>query len=215
MIHLFAGNDTKSKLSAYQKFVESLPKGEEVLKLTRNDFDPNQIESFYSGPGLFSKKSVIIFSNILEHEETRDFILEKLERLSGSDSSFLFVEGKLAKPILDAFKEAKAEMNIFELPKAKLEKFDNFLLANAFGARDKLNLWIYFRQAIGAGVSLEELAGVLFWKIKDMLLKNNFSKFSEEELKTFVKKLAFILPESRTEGTDAEVAFERFLLEAF
>jgi len=45
-------------------------------------------------------------------------------------------------------KKARAELNVFELPKEKTEKFDNFLVANAFAQKDKQNLWIYFRQAM-------------------------------------------------------------------
>ena len=49
-----------------------------------------------------------------------------------SDNLFVFLEGKLSKPILDAFKKARGELNIFELPKEKKDRFDSFLLANAF-----------------------------------------------------------------------------------
>ena len=99
--------------------------------------------------------------------------------------------------------------------KEKKEKFDNFLIASAFANRDKLNTWLYFRQAIDKGVAMEELTGILFWKIKDMILKKNFSKFKEGELKNFAAKISYLLPEARKEGRDAESALERFLLEAF
>ena len=62
---------------------------------------------------------------------------------------------------------------------------------------------------------MEELVGVLFWKIKDMILKKNFSKFSEAKLKSFAMKLSYLLPEARKKGVDAESAFEKFLLEVF
>ncbi len=215
MIYLFAGDDTENKLSAYEEFIKSVSKDTEILKFNRNDFNRDQIESFYSGSGLFSKKSLIVFSNFFEYEETRNFILEKLPLMSEGENSFLFLESKLNKVALDAFKKARAELNIFELPKMKKELFDNFLLANAFGMRDKLNLWIYFRQAVDRGVVMEELVGVLFWKIKDMLLKKNFTKFTENELKDFIVKLSYVLPEARKRGLDAESAFEQFLLEAF
>ncbi len=99
--------------------------------------------------------------------------------------------------------------------KEKKERFNSFLLANALGQKDKLNLWIYFRQAMDKDVALEELAGVLFWKAKDMLLKKNHGKFKEGELKTFAAKISFLLPEARRNGKDDESAFEQFLLEAF
>ncbi|MDD5720975.1 MAG: hypothetical protein PHT16_00800 [Candidatus Pacebacteria bacterium] len=223
MLYLFSGDDSKNKILNYEKFIKSLSEKKgvppsDIFFINRNDFDPVQIESFYSGASLFSTLSVIVFQNIFEYEETRDFVLDKLKQMGESDNIFIFSEGKLKKPILDAFKkigEKRVQINIFELPKQKLEKFDNFLVANAFANKDKLNTWIYFRQAMDAGVIMEEIIGVLFWKIKDMLLKNNFNKFSPEQLKTFASKISYLLPEARKEGRDAESAFEQFLLEAF
>lgn len=215
MIYLFAGDDSKTKLFSYEKFIKSIPSDTEVLSISRNGFDKTQIESLYSGSSLFSKKSFVIFSNILEHEDTRDFILDKLALMGESVNSFLFLETKLAKPVFDTFQGAGAKINIFELPKAKKEKFDNFLVANAFEKKDKLNMWIYFRQAMDRGVGMEEIIGVLFWKIKDMILKRNFSKFSESELKNSAARLSYLLPKSRKLGLDAEASFEQFLLEAF
>ncbi len=214
MIYLFAGNDTKKKRLACDKFLESL-KGLQVFRVIKNDFDPAQVESFYSGRGLFFDKCVIYFDNVFEQESNKDFVLEHLAEMGESENSFVFLEGHLLKPILDIFKKARAEINIFEIPKEKAEKYDNFKLANAYAAKDKLNLWIYFRQAMDKGVGLEELVGVLFWKAKDMLLKKNLGKFSEAELKNFTSKISYLLPASRAEGMDDEVALEQFLLEAF
>lgn len=215
MLYLFWGDDAKNKILSYEKFIKAIPVGTEIFFISRNDFNPVQIESFYSGASLFSALSAIIFQNIFEYEETRDFVLDKLKLMGESDNSFIFLEGKLNKPILDAFKKVHAEINVFELPKEKKEKYDNFLVANAFVNKDKLNTWIYFRQAMDVGVSMEEIIGVLFWKIKDTLLRKNFSKFSEKQLKNFVSHISYLLPQARKAGLDAESAFEQFLLEAF
>src|SRR3989339_1036663 len=170
MLYLFSGDDAKNKIINYEKFIKSLPKDVEVFRVNRNDFDQVQIESFYSGSSLFSTKSAVVFSGILEYEETREFILEKLELMGKSGNTFVFWEGRLNKPILDTFRKARAELNVFELPKQKKEKYDNFLVANALAARDKFNCWLHFRRAVDLGVSLDELSGVMFWKVKDMLL---------------------------------------------
>lgn len=215
MIYLFTGDDAKNKLRSYEKFMATTSKGIETFFISRNDFNKAQIESLYSGAGLFFSKSITTFSDILENEETREFILEKLNLMGDSLNDFVFLESKLTKPVLDAFKKARAEINVFELPKEKKEKFNNFLLANAFGQKDKLNLWIYFRQAMDLGVGMEELIGVLFWKVKDMILKKDFSKFKENQLKDFASKISYLLPEARSSGKDAEASFERFLLEIF
>ena len=215
MLYLFSGDDSKNKILNYEKFIKSLPKNTEIFSINRNNFNRMEIESFYSGPSLFSVSSTVIFEGVFEHEETRDFVLEKLKPMSESTNSFVFLEGKLLKSILDVFKKVRAELNIFELPKEKKEKYDNFLVANAFADKDKLNTWIHFRRAVDLGVGMEELIGVLFWKIKDLLLKKNFSKFPETQLNIFVTKLSYLLPQARQEGRDAEAVFEQFLLEAF
>ena len=175
--------------------MNSMPSGVEIFFINRNDFNKTQIESFYSGASLFAAKSAVVLRDILAEparnasrsdvggDEIQEVILSKLPPFSQSQKTFIFIEGKLKKPVLDAFKNlsrlpagSRAELNIFELPKAKKEKYDNFLVANAFAARDKFHTWLYFRQAVDLGVSLDELAGVLFCKIKDILLRQNFSK---------------------------------------
>ena len=218
MIYLFCGDDAQNKRFVYEKFIKSIPKSTETFFISRNDFNPAQIESFYSGASLFSALSAVFFENILEREENRDFILEKLEQMGESNNFFSFLEGKLNKPILDAFRKIepkRMQVNVFELPKVKKEKFDNFLVANAFEAKDKFNMWLYFRQAMDKGVGMEEIIGVLFWKIKEMILRKDFRKFSEQELKDSAAKLSYLLPQARQKGLDAEAVFEQFLLEAF
>ena len=215
MIYLFCGDDALAKRKNYEEFLKSISSGIEVFFVNKNDFSPMEIENFYSGSGLFFKKCAVVFNNVFEREENLDFILEKLPLLYKAPNDFVFLEGKLPKAVIDDFKKTRAEINIYELPKEKKEKYNNFLLADAFGERNKLLLWIYFRQAIEKGVGMEELAGVLFWKAKDMLLKKNFTKFKEEELQNFAGKISYLLPEARKEGRDAETEFEKFLLEAF
>ena len=215
MIYLFAGEDAKIKRIAYEKFIKFLPKNTEFFFIGKNDFNQIQTESFYFGSGLFFTKCTVFFENIFEKEENLNFVLERLDLFSQSQNDFVFLEGKLNKMILDAFRKVRAELNIFELSKEKKEKYNNFLLADALVDRNKFQLWFHFRQAMDKGVRMEELVGILFWKVKDMLLKKNFYKFSETELKDFATKISYLLPEARKIGVDDESAFEQFLLEIF
>jgi hypothetical protein len=215
MIYLFTGDDTKKKNIAYEKLLKTFEGKVEIFSIGKNDFNPVQVESFYSSSGLFFSTCVVVLNNIFEREEARDFLLKKIGEMRESENVFIVLESKLKKTEIDIFTKKKAIVNIFELPKSKKEKFDNFLLAYDLEKRDKLNLWIHFRQAIDKGVGMEELIGILFWKAKDMILKRNFSKFKESELKVFASRLSYLLPEARKEGKSDEEAFEQFLLEAF
>ena len=215
MIYLFTGDDTKKKNVAYEKLLKTFKKNVEVFAINKNDFNPLQVESFYSSAGLFFSTCIVILNNVFEREEAKDFLLKKIGEMQKSENVFIFLEGKLKKAEIDFFSKKKVAVNVFELPKGKKEKFDSFLLAYDLEKKDKLNLWIHFRQAIDLGVGMEELIGILFWKVKDMILKRNFSKFKEDELKLFASRLSYLLPEARKKGLDDESEFERFLLEAF
>ncbi len=213
MLYLFAGDDTEKKNTALLKFLGPLSKTMPQFSIERGNFSPEQVEALYSGAGLFFEKSATIFTGLLEYGESRDFLLGKLKSMEESGNTFVFKEGALKKAVTDEFKKARAEINIFEKSKEKKERFNSFVLANALGDRNKLNLWVNFRQAMEEDVGLEELAGVLFWKTKDMLLKKSFSKYTENELQKISSEISYLLPRARREGHDAEAAFEEFLLE--
>lgn len=215
MIYLFAGDDFKKKLENYENFSAKITKDAEIFSISNTNFGENIFESLLGGYGLFNSKKVIFFSNILEREENEEIIIPRLQDMSDSVDSFVFLEGKLNKTVLDAFKKVRAEINYFEFPKEKKERFNNFLLADALSNRDKLKLWIYFRQATDLGVSLEELTGVMSWKVKDMILKKNFYKFKKEELQNIAFMLATIIPKSRGDSKDDEASLEKYLLEIF
>lgn len=213
MIYLFHGDDFQKKNKSYDDFISSVDG--EIIFIERNNFSPVEIESLHKSSGLFAQKFNIVLKNILDKEEIADFLLERLEDIAISANNFIFVESKLKKDVLDLFKRSKAQIYNFDLKNIKKENFNSFLLANAFGDRDKLKLWIYFRQAREKDVSLEELVGVLFWKAKDMILKKNFLKFKKEELQNIAKNLSYLLPKARREGKDDEACFEQYLLEIF
>ena len=108
MIYLFAGEDAVKKQESFQKFIKSVGDGVETFVFNKNDFDMDQVENLYSGSGLFFAKSVVVFPNILDREETRDLLLEKLDKMSESENIFIFLEGKLGKGVLDSFRGAHA-----------------------------------------------------------------------------------------------------------
>ena len=214
MIYLFAGEEREKKLEAYKKFLDSLPSGAEIYRFEKDTWDSEQVQSLGSGHGLFWAKSAVIFSGVLEDEQIKSFILEKLSLFSESGNDFIFLEGKLLKAILDEFEKARAEINLYEKSKAPTRKFNSFTLANSLEARNKKDLWLRFREAMKENIPLEELSGILFWKAKDMLLKKNYRKYSEKELENLAVGISYLLPEARANGDDSEIALEKFILEA-
>jgi DNA polymerase III delta subunit len=100
-------------------------------------------------------------------------------------------------------------------PKSKqLIKKDNpFAIANALGLRDRMNTWIILHDLLSHGESGEAVSGIMFWKIKTLLLENNFRKYSKEELEGMVLELPKIIHTGRREGEDLSVSLESFVLQ--
>lgn len=116
--------------------------------------------------GLFGDREIYVI-----HDVARDIDMKSL--LSGyaeSDNIIVFSEATVTKKITEAFAKVSATVQDFgkEIEK-KDEKMNIFSLADAFGKRDKKNLWLLFRQALDQATP-EEIHGILFWQIKNMML---------------------------------------------
>ncbi len=67
----------------------------------------------------------------------------------------------------------------------KGKEFNIFVLTDALGARDKKRAWILYQQALGAGLSAEEIFFKLVWQIKVMLLASRTKSVTETDMKDF------------------------------
>ena len=129
-------------------------------------------------------------------------------------------------------KHAAKTYSFGEKKKAEWGNNIGFLLADAFGEKDKKNIWVLFQKAMRAGSSAEELHGTLFWQVKTILLTKKtksaeeagvklfpyskavrFAKnFTEEELEEILSRLVDMYHGIRMEGGELDVELEKFLL---
>lgn len=215
MLYLFTSEDADRRRAAADALVAGLARGTDIVRMNRESFSPEDIENLLGGAGLFAEQSAAVLSEAFELAAARDFLLARLDRMATSPNNFIFIEPKLLKPVLDAFRAAGARVAAFDKGKERKERFNSFALANSLAVRDRFGLWLGFRQALRAGVSTDELAGVLFWKAKDMLLKRSYGKFTEAELVRLAGSFSSLLAEARSRSAEEEESLERFLLEAF
>jgi len=132
--------------------------------------------------------------------------------MAEADHLFVLREGKVdKKTVTKITKHAYKVTEYNELVKEK-KKEDNFALANAVGRKDKKQAWVVLQSALEGGVAPEALHGMLFWKVKSMLLKGNTRPFTKEELHTLSHKLLDMHYRSRTGQTTLDIALERFVL---
>lgn len=159
---------------------------------------------------LFSQGTVVLLFDVFAKLE--DDIQKELKQLQSSKTLFVFLETEV-KSKLDKLEKAGVEVLISPKSKQLIKKDNPFAIANALGLRDRMNTWIILHDLLSHGESGEAVSGIMFWKIKTLLLENNFRKYSKEELEDMVLELPKIIHTGRREGEDLSVSLESFVLQ--
>jgi hypothetical protein len=91
-------------------------------------------------------------------------------------------------------------------------QYNIFNVASALKNRDKKRLWVELTMAHLNGSDCEGVVGMLFWAIKDMLLKRQYSKWSQGELEILAIVLAALPHKARRDGVSVHNALEYWVL---
>lgn len=206
MIYILSGNDNKKK----NDYLKKLCKGEQFILVPQVDASKEIILNYANSVSLFGESQIVVFENIIK-ENNITFSEKELLLLKDSKTTFIFLEDKLLAPIIKKYtKYAKIEdFNIQTVKQAP--KINIFNIADAFSRKDKINAWILYREAVSVGTSPEEISGIIFWKIKTMLLSGT-KFFSVNELKKRSSELVSIYHKSHMGECDFVISLEQFIL---
>lgn len=165
--------------------------------------------------GLFVQKCIVFLDSPLLGEDP-ERVLEMLGASAASENIFIIAETTPKKEVLALFKKHATEMRDVVAKKTALKQsaHNPFAIADAFAERDAKKLWLWYRLALTEGAEPEALAGMLFWKIKTLLLakSGNGKKYSEEELRERAHSLVRIYHEAHRGAFSLESALERWIL---
>lgn len=217
MIYFYYGTDINKGLTKSNELIDSLRKKKpdaSFFKIDSDNFDQNTLQEYIGGQGLFSNKYIVFLDRLCEKKDIKDQFIDYLKEISESENIFILLEGKLDKATITKIEKKAEKSQEFALAEKKeKETFSAFALADAFGQRNKKDAWVLYRNAIDKGEAVEALHGMLFWKVKTMLLNSIFGVYSKEELIFLADKLITIYHESRRGGCELEIAMEKFLIE--
>jgi len=207
MIYILTGNDTKKK----NIYIKRLCKDKQPYFLSSTNISKEIINDYALSMSLFGESPVVIAEKIFDKESGVTFNSEELLIMKESETIFIFKEDKLLA--IDIKKYSKyAEVEDFSnLAPKKIEKVNIFNIADAFSRKDKINTWILYREAISAGSVPEEISGIIFWKIKTMLL-NGTKVFSKDELKIKSSELVSLYHKAHMGECDFTIGLEQFIL---
>jgi len=206
MIYILSGSDTKKR----NLFLNNLLAKRESIRFQSNQITKEIILEYSRSINLFGISPVLIIDNLLA-DNSISFLLKDLASLQESNTTFVFIEDKLK--ISDEKRYTKyAKIEHFDEKKVnKIQKFNTFAIADSYARRDKIGTWVLYSQAIEHGVESESISGILFWKIKSMLLAGS-RVFDVDELRNQSSSLVTLYHMAHRGEVDFAIGLEQFIL---
>ncbi len=168
MIILTIGQKNKRKAYIVELCEQQGVDYAQVQHFYADDFEEQSFESRVPvNTGLFGERECFVFHNVV-----REISLSKiLKQYTDTEHILIFSEDSVVKKDREAFQKHKAHIKEFEKEeKEETKKYNTFALADLLGEKNRKKLWLAFREAVDAGVSAEEIHGVLFWQLKNLAL---------------------------------------------
>lgn len=244
MLYFLHGTDKDSAREKARELLETLQTKKPdaaQFRLEPEKWSESFFDELIGSQGLFEQKYIVFADKLFENAEAKEAILGRLKEVGESENIFIFLEGKVDKATLTKIEKRAAKVQVFEekggkgapsFDRASPKDFNIFSLTDAFGRRDKKNLWVLYQKSVESDVAPEEVHGILFWQLKSMMLADEaktakeaglapfvFSKakgflnnFSSIELKDFSKKLVALYSDARRGAVEFEIGLERFIL---
>lgn len=193
MLYFLYGTDTIESRKKLQALLSSLAKKRpdaEVFRLKEDNWNEATFQELLNAQGLFDQKYIAVLDGLVEYKESTELVSEHVQTMQESAHVFLLIENNPIKKVIDSISKYAEKTQEFSKPEKKKEFFNTFTLGDAFGNKDKKSLWIGYLEALEQGVSAEEICGVLFWQVKNIMLAMETKNASESKLSSFVDSKA-------------------------
>lgn len=206
MIYILSGNDIKKK----NIYLKKLKKGDLPFFVYRPGVSKEEIFERARSVSLFGESPIVVLENVVK-EGKLDLSQDEISSLQDSKTVFVFLEDKFLAPEIKKYKKyATIEDFNIEIKKA-VPKMNVFGIADSFSRKDKIGAWILYREAILQGISPEEISGIIFWKIKTMILTDT-KVFSLSELKKLSSEIVAMYHQAHRGECDFTIGLEQFIL---
>lgn len=227
MLYIFHGTDTRTSGSKARKLIASLRAKKSdaaFVEIDGDNWNPAIIEENAAGQGLFSAKSIVFLNRVTENGEAKETLTDFLDLMKESQNIFIILEGKVTADMKKAFEKYAEKIVVSDIVDTGPKKeFNIFALGAALGSRDHFRAWKIYREAIDGGTAPEGIVGMLFWKVKTMIVdaggvgisssaSRMVGKYTKDELYNLAEKLVTIYHDSHRGVGDMEGSIERLLL---
>lgn len=191
MLYFLYGSDKDKARQKSADLVIALQKKKpdaSLFKLTDENFEEGSLDEYIGGQGLFENKYIVLADGLMDDKGRREMLAKRLGDIKESQNIFIFREGeidKATKTKVEKHAEKVQEFTIEE-KKKQLDEFKIFTLTDALGRKDRKGLWMLYREAKQEDVEDEQIHGILFWQIKNMILATECKSAKEAGINPFV-----------------------------
>lgn len=206
-MYVIVGTDATLRGNARRKLL----KKKQAEEFAWSDVEPERLAMLASTPALLGDSQAFLLVGALSDAQKGEDFVAMAGGLMESPHTFIFEEEKLLKGPTTKLEKAGVTVTVLAQGEKK-ETFNVFALANALGNRDRKQFWLLLTKAAHTGVAPENIAGVLHWKVRDMLAKGAAGKYSKEELTGLSRELMELYHDSHRGRGELSLLLERFAL---
>ncbi len=189
MFYFLHGTDThkaREKLHDLLKLAQKKRPDAEIFKITTENWSESQFDELLVSQGLFEQKYTVVLDNLFENKEVKEYVVDRLEEVKDSDQIFLFLESKVDAASLKKIEKYSEKVQEFLQKEKAKENLNIFSITDGLVGKDKRRLWISYIDLLGKGAVAEEIHGILFWQVKNMILASRAKSATETGLSPFV-----------------------------
>ncbi len=193
MLYFLYGTDThkaRKKLHDLLDLAQKKRPGAEIHKMTTESWDESQFDELLVSQGLFEQKYTVVLDNLFEKKESKQYILDRLPEMKESEQIFLMLENAVDSTSLKKIESSAKQVQEFVKAESKKLPYNVFTIADGLLQKDKKMLWISYIDFLSKGTAAEEIHGIFFWQVKNMILANRAKSSLETGLSPFVYKKA-------------------------
>lgn len=208
MIYILSGNDAKKR----NNYLKKLYGNGQPIFISPANLNKDVLFEYAQTISLFGESPVILVENLIKNKEI-SLSQEDLVLLNESKTVFVFLEEKVLISDSKKYKKYSTMEDFSSVVAKQSPKTNVFGIADSFSRRNKIETWILYTETVLAGVAPEEISGIIFWKIKTMIL-NGSKVFSLDELKRQSSELVSLYHRAHQGKIDFAVGLEQFILDS-
>jgi len=163
----------------------------------------------YLYPSLFTIGAPMVHLQFIFDTKEKELNPSLIKKIIASPTLFLFEELSLSKPFVTNLKKQGAMVHSDDSPKKAAVKENLFAVSGFVTVPNKKDRWLAYQKAI-AQFPIEAILGMLYWKVRDMALKE---KHSNDPYHLLYTALLEAHASAWQEGTPLALAIEKVLLQ--